>query len=168
MRLEKLLLQILIIGLLLGGSINAWAKSSAAGGVPTCLTSNPGNGALAIRGTINVEVTGGLDNIFGPQDADFTLRLERSGATNFFRLHLSTPIAALSNEEIACRILDNNANPDVTTFVQQILTAFGIQPTRVFVITDKSISNAEALGTDKTIPGTSHASSMVDVTIYAQ
>ncbi len=164
-----------LIGLLCMSTtdVNA-AKTSVAGGTPSCLVANPGNGALAIRGTVAVELTSGIDDIYGSQDADFTLRLERSGQQEFFRYHLYIPALRYSNPELLCRLLDSNTNPDVIPFTQSILSAFGFPSTSQFVITNNSIINEEAATTDKTIPGTDynndgspdHGSSMADIIIY--
>ena len=140
------------------------------GGIPTCLVGNPGGGALAIRGVLAVTVTSMVGTSL-PQDADFVLRLERSGVMRFYRSHQVTPLSGLSAEEVVCRAVDqiNNSDPAVAILVGQILTDFGPGKTRL-VITDKSVTNAEALTNAVVVPGTipAHAASMADVLLYAQ
>ena len=184
-----------ILGVFFWPALQAWGEPSfPAPGSKTCVVNNPGKGALAIKGTVAVEVVNGFNAPRSSQDVDFTLRLERSGAQHFFRLHLVTELGAMSNEAIACRMLNpndtddldtENVDPDeyvsrdVSTLVNQILTTFDL-PGRRLVITDSSISDA---GEPEPIPGTEtgfpipgtypsqpayhRGSSLVNIVIYA-
>ena len=160
-----------MIGLLTAPVMEAWGRGSPGGAPASCLVKNPGPSGKAIRGTMTLEVTSNVGST-GTQDGDFTLRLTgSSGVQQFFRVHVVAAFAGLSDEEIVCRIFDdvaNQADPAVVTFVQQVRSGLGLAASAKFVITNKSISASEALDADLLIPGTVHASSMADITIYAQ
>lgn len=162
-----------VAGMLLLPVQQVFAKGSPSGGTPSCLVSKADRDAITLRGTIAVEATSNIDG-YGAQDVDFTLRLQRGGVTQFFRLHLTTPINGLSSQELACRLLNPNDTGDpavqtaVATLQQQILGAFGLSINRQFVITNRSIDAEEPQTTDKTIPGTDHASSLADIKFHAQ
>lgn len=169
MQLRNMLATAIGVQLILFGMTgNVWAGS--AGGSVSCLVGKHGPGAVKLRGTIAVDVTSNV-GLTAPQDVDFVVRLERSGLTKFFRLHLLTPLNGLTHEEIACRIFNPGDTNDadtitaVTAFVQQILTDFGLTDKTVLVITDKSVANSESLA--GTVFG-SHQGSMADITVYAQ
>lgn len=158
--------------ILFGMTWNVWAGS--AGGAVSCLVGKHGPGAVKLRGTVAVDVTSNVGSVGGEQDVDFVVRLERSGLTKFFRLHLMTPaLTGLTHEEIACRIFnpDDTSDTDtisaVTAFVQQILTDFGLTGKTVLVITDKSVSDSESLAGTVFGPAP-HQGSMADITVYAQ
>lgn len=182
-RTRRLLLAIGIAAVLCGAPPDASGDGGQpAGGEPSCRVDTLGDaalaasGAIALRGTVAVEVTSNIGLIIGPHDVDFTLRLERGGAQRFFRLHLFTSLGGLSNEEIICRMLNPSDTGDsaVLAFVNQILTAFGLPSDRRLVIRPDSLSDTDAaaggtlLGQGQLqIGGTLHASAVANVTIYA-
>ena len=141
-----------------GLTLQAWGGGTPAPGLPpSCQVANPGQGAIALRGTAALEVHE-IDGLSNAHDVDLTLRLERGGAIASFRSNdPDTNIWGVSNADIACLFLEKPA------FAQSILAAFAPTKTRL-VITSKSISNAE----QGLIPGTGSISTVADITIYAQ
>lgn len=167
-----------VVGIISSQNKSSWAYMPPQGGSAQCVVSNPGNGALALRGTVGVVVTNGVFNPYGAQDMDATLRLERSGVQEFFRLHIQTRLSGKSNEEVMCLMLNpdettNSAtNQAVTTFVQKVLTKFGLPAGTRLVITSSSIreydSDVDNRSFDlQNVPDTDHVSGMTDITIYA-
>ena len=142
-----------------GLTLQAWGGGTPAGGLPpSCQVANPGQGAIALKGTAAVETQNVDVNAQLAKDVDLTLRLERGGAITSFRSNdPDTNIWGYSNGDIACLFLEKSA------FAQSILAAFAPTKTRL-VITSKSISNAE----QGEIPGTGSISTVADITIYAQ
>ena len=164
MKLRKLILPITIIGVLFVLPFGVWGGSYVPTTPPAdidglCQMDNPGSGAIALRGTVAVEVTSGATNPFGSQEVDFTLRLERGPLQKFFRAHINDNIAAISNEELVCKML--NAHP-VDSEGNDILTAFELSDMRVLVITNKSISDVE-FGRGYAIPGTTKTLTVYDI-----
>src|SRR3990172_608309 len=88
------------------GPLEPWAKLSKAEAI-SCVAGNAGGGAIALKGTLAMEVTSGLDIPSGNQDVYVTVRLARGGfaPTPFFRLPLVVnAVEANSNEGLACLI----------------------------------------------------------------
>lgn len=178
--IKKVLCSWAFIALIFGLTSQAHGDESGAEpapGVVSCLEKNPGSGALALRGTVAIEVISAFNNGFfnlGSKDVNLTLRLERSGVQHFFRLSLFTDIDGLSNEEVACRFL-NPSDTNIGTiqaavagFVNLILnTFFGPSVTTDnsrLVITSGSISETDTGGTR--ITGSRNTSNLAEITIY--
>lgn len=181
MKTAKLTLVVIgIVGILLGLTPNAWAGGGPAPGDECCVVVNPGGGALALKGTMAlVYDKGNYHNV------DITLRLERSGDQHFFRLNIQTNLKYLTNEGIACLILnpketgDPDIIPKVENLVNEILSAFfvGLDTSNTrLVITRNSISDTQGVygcSDDKgepvycVIPGTTRTSTLGDITVYA-
>ena len=126
----------------------------AGGGAASCQVTNPGGGAIALRGTA---VVGVLDSLtFGATDVDLTLRLERGANVQYFRHSRNMPVFDKSDGEVVCDFLG-----DLTG---DILTAFGLPLTRGLFITSTSISKTEGLQSIDS----PRASSIADITIYAR
>lgn len=177
--IKKVLCSWAFIALIFGLTSQAHGDESGAEpapGVVSCLEKNPGSGALALRGTVAIEVINAFNEVFnlGSKDVNLTLRLERSGVQHFFRLSLSTDIDSLSNEEVACRFLNPSDTNIVTIqvavagFVNLILnTFFGPSVTTDnsrLVITSGSISETDTGGTR--ITGSRNTSNLAEITIY--
>ena len=149
--------------LVLGLTLRVWAGGSlAGGGAASCLVSSPAGGSVALRGTAVVTAQNVNEGAQTATDVDLTMRLERGGAVVSVRMNIppSDPdpnIWGKTNEEIACRFLEN---ADVK---QAILAALAPSKTTL-KITTKSITNAQ-LGP---IPGTTASSTIADITVYAQ
>lgn len=163
-RAEMVLVVVGMVAALCGPAADAWGGGGGPAGPEFCVVDNPGAGARAIRGTVNVQVrSADINDGTVPQEVDFTLRLERSGVTRFFRLHLDNQlILGMTNEQIACVMLSN------PSLVVAILDAFA-PGQREIVITDKSITSAEdRLATAPVFAGQNHAATMADFTLYAR
>ena len=178
----------MLLGSLIAASLFcSLAGNAKAGGVassPSCLVKKHGKEAIALKGTLVVEVMGNVVTGDGTHDVDFTLRLEQSGDLHFFRIFLddTQDFGFISDQERLCRILnpdDTIAEPanqeKVIQFVNQILTTFAIPADWRLVITDKSISNTDT-DPNRIIPGTfldpehpfiGRASGLADVKIFA-
>jgi hypothetical protein len=144
----------IVVGLLLGAAPGVWAVGSPAGETPCCQVINPGVGAQALKGTMAIVYTpGDIPNL------DVTLRLEKNGIVHFFRLNIfgdGANISGLTNEEIACLVLNPFELPSsqseirtrVTAFVNAILSAFFVgltaDNTRL-AITGSSISKMQGV-----------------------
>ena len=181
---------IIAVGLVFTLVSMAWAGAGPAGETPCCQVTNPGAGALALKGTIAIVYDAANDF-----NLDVTLRLERGKTVRFFRLNLQGDGANLlgkTDSEIACLIFNPFELPDVPenalirsrvfTFVDNILRAFfaGVTPynTRL-VITAGSTSGMQGVlecedpnGPDYNvllceIPETQRTSSIGDIVIYA-
>lgn len=171
------ILSAFVVSGIVQGAAAAWAGGPA--DIPSCVVPNPGSGAIALRGTVAVGVQDAATQ--ASTNVDFTLRLERGGALAFFRVSLFTQVYARSNEGILCDLLNDSASPAALQLRGAILQKFGFRSTSRFVITDKSVSNAEIQGTSGqwlcnetyTDPATltpsctePRAASMADVTIH--
>lgn len=153
-----------LFSMVLCGSAQDALAGAGAGSTPSCQVNNPGGGSAAMKGTI------AIDTNVASSDTDYIIRLTRSGATHFYRLHLVTSLAGLSYEEMVCRALDPGNTTDpvaVQALVTQVMTDFGLSKTRL-VIQDSSISNAEPVSANQAILGTNRAGSLADIVIYAQ
>lgn len=177
------ILVLIVFGIVFGLISQVSAGGSPAPGDECCVVINPGGGASALKGTMAL--------VYDPYDnhsLEITLRLQRSGEQNFFRLKLTLDfsIEGLSNEAIICLILNPEETniykiqESVTLFVNQILLAFfgenyTADNTRL-VITSDSISNYQGVYecSDEygspvycSVPGTERISTLGDIVIYA-
>jgi hypothetical protein len=152
---------------------------------PPCVLANPPGGATALRGTVAVGVQNAAPNV--TTDVDFTLRLERGGASAFLRASVPMQVYGFSNEGILCSLLnESTTNGAALNLRAAILTQFGFPSTATFWLVEKSLSKAEIQGTSgqwlcnntwtnpvivappvcASGPPTPRASSMADVLIY--
>ena len=139
------------------------ALAGAGAGGSTCLVNNPGS-SVALRATIAIDYTPSTG------DADYLFRVTRGGASHWYRLHLITSLSGITYEEMVCRAVNpaDSSDPTATTaLVQQIMSDFGLNKTEL-KLTDSSITSAEPITANQTIPGTNRAGSLGDVTLYAQ
>ena len=172
-------------GLLFSLTPPAWA-GGAGGELGCCVVTNPGGGALAIKGTMAVVYTWPAESELA--NLDVKLRLERGGKFGFFQLNLKQNIYGLDNFEITCLVLNpyepkpteqGNSIEAVKALVNQILGTFfpgsGRDCTNTrLVITRSSVTNTDgsAGGPIQTIPGdettnTDRIAAMGDIMIYA-
>ena len=171
MKAVKLTLAVVgIVGLLFGLAPGVWA-GGAGGVLACCVVTNPGGGALAMKGTMAVVWT---PPPVGP-NVDVKLRLERGGKFGFFQLNLKANIYGLDNFEFSCVVLnpDEPGNSDetkdaVTTFVNEILDSFF--PARKsllrLVITRSSITFTDG-NAGGPIGTTGRVAAIGDIIIYA-
>lgn len=194
MKNQKIALTVIVaLGFLFILTTGAWAGAGAGGYAACCVVTNPGGGALAIKGTWALELI--------PQTEvpgafiDVKIRLERAGQFEFFDLTLNENIEGLDNDEIACLILNPNSpnqytdldpayiskTPErVAAFVTQILTTFfpdqGMDvDNTALVITRGSVTFTDGPGGSPVseVPGadppqdTDRISSIGDIMIYA-
>ena len=157
-----------VIVALFGSTAKTWAGGGSVGFVcpPNVLVSNPGSGALALRGTMAAEAHNLLFDtsvnppiVISATDVDFILRLTRAGVTHFFRKNDPGPTndyAGLTNLNILCQLIVG------TSIKADILSEFGIDPAWRLILTPSSVSNAD----EPDIVGGS-LSGIADVTIYA-
>ncbi len=137
-------------------------------GGDTCVTANPGGGALALKATIAAEVD---VEPAPPSTVRVALRLERSGVLYFDRILLAVPIVPNTHADFICLFLPHEDNKGVEEAIAnlgaRILGAFGIPSERNLCLTQRSVTKAEALSPLPFIPGTSTVATMVDATLYA-
>ena len=143
----------------------------------------PNKQTVKFTGSMAVDVTSGVGTT-APQDVDVIVRLqEKSTPPKFFRLHVVTPFAALSNAGRACRVFnpaDTNESTvadAVNAFLQEIRLAYSLPANSEFRFvgnfvngeweTGQAIYNDESTNADQSIPDTTHAGSMGDFTVYA-
>jgi len=139
----------------------------------------PNKQTVKLTGSMAVDVTSGVGTT-APQDVDVIVRLqEKNTPPKFFRLHLFTPFAALSNNGRACVVFNpqETNDPAVEAFLQQIRLAYSLPANSVFRFigdfvngqweTGQAIYNDESVNANQIIPGTTHAGSMADFTVYA-
>jgi hypothetical protein len=146
-----------VLVVLFGLTSKTWAGGGEASSGCT-LAGNPGQGAIALRGTAAAEAHS--LTFQSVKDVDLILRLTRSGVTKFFRVHDgTTEFFGLTNEDVICTFISD------TTLKSNILSAFGISASWNLVLTASSISNAT--DPDLIPPANSRISGIADVTIYA-
>ena len=143
----------------------------------------PNKQTVKFKGSMAVDVTGNVGS-GGDQDVDVIVRLqEKNTPVTFFRLHLLTPFALLSNNGRACRVFNPQDTNDpavaaaVEAFLQQIRLAYSLPANSIFRFvgnfvngeweTGQAIYNDESVNAIQSIPGTDHAGSMADFTVYA-
>ena len=143
----------------------------------------PNKQTVKLTGSMAVDVTSGVGTA-APQDVDVIVRLqEKNMPPKFFRLHLVTPFATLSNNGRACRVFnpgdtnDANVQTAVNAFLQEIRLAYSLPANSVFRFignfvnneweTGQAIYNDESINADQSIGSTGHAGSMGDFTVYA-
>jgi hypothetical protein len=173
-----------VAGLFLSIGIEAFAGGPAGVG-PCCVVTNPGAGALALKGTMALVIDPGNISDSRPPNLDVTLRLERSSALHFFRLNISgINVTGYTDEQLVCLILNPFATADesirqpVWNFVQEILAAFSPGSTpcdKSLVIRTGSIMKAQGYSecvndsgvpVNCLIPGTDRISTLGDLTIF--
>jgi hypothetical protein len=148
---------------------------------PSCLVDKKPAGSTQLQGTVAVHVQDAATNAV--TTTDFTLRLSRGGALQFFRVSIDMQVFAVSNEGILCVLLRDAGGAAATTRAA-ILSAFGLSPSAQFFLISKSLSNAEIQGNtgqwfcNNTFTDTSLAppcpaqpprgGSMADVTLYVK
>lgn len=168
--MKKIILTMVIItmaGFFSGNIPECFAKCQAAPGDDCCVVVNPGNGAMALKGTVAIEYTW-TDGIPAPGypngtligDLDVLLRLSKGqgGESKFFRLYLAgEDLEELADPSILCLVLnpkesDIEENRDkVWEFVNEILHAFFGSDTSLtpdntrLAITYDSISEAQGV-----------------------
>lgn len=142
MKNQKIALTVIgALGLLFILTTGVWAGAGQGGFAACCVVTNPGGGALALKGTWALELIPSEESPAGAF-IDVKVRLERAGQFAFLDLTLDENlggfIAGLDNDETACLLLNpNSANqypvepPDtsetsdrVIAFVDQILSTF--------------------------------------------
>ena len=175
----KALIVVVAIALALGPTAPVLAGGPAD---TACLTDNASAGATALRGTLAVHVQQVLQ---GSTAVDFTLRLDKGGTVTFFRTSYETIVFGRSNEAILCELLvDSNSPTAATDFRAAIINSFALKRSTRFVLTRKSLSQAETQGEtgqwfctgvytdpETTAPpcgAAARGGSMLDVTLYAQ
>jgi hypothetical protein len=177
--IKSILSIVSILGLFIILVPQVYATGGPAETDPCCLSINPGGGALAMKGTLALVYDPASFNV------DVTLRLERSGTQEFFRLNFQQNLIGLTDNTILCYIFNPNETNDpaikgpVFTFVQEILNRFfsGRTPynTRL-VITPSSASDyqgiffcditGDSLGNCE-IGDTGRVSTLGDITVFA-
>ncbi len=143
--------------LMIGMGNNVWAAKAGAGNLlGSCVVNNPGNGAVALKGTAVLVITS--DVIAETKHlADVLFRLNRKDDTHFFRQQLFTPTSFLNYGELICRAINPDdtkdifVQQDVQMFVDRILSAFGLEGKKL-VITEHSIRNEEVFEANQLIP----------------
>jgi len=126
------------------------ALPASAGGpadVASCVVPKHPRGATIVRGTVNAAVQNATTQ--GDTDVDFTLRLERGGAVEFFRASVPMQVFASSNEGILCKLLFEttpSTSPAALSLRAAILATFGLPATAKFLLTSTSVSKAETQG----------------------
>ncbi len=153
-----------------------YATGGPAGTDPCCLVINPGQGALALKGTLAMVYDPGTYNV------DVTLRLERSGNQAFFRLNFIANLIGKTDNQILCYIFNPKETNDsgiidpTNNFVKEILETFfsGLTPENTrLVITPSSASDYQGiyycdLGNKLCKIGeTTRVSTLGDITIFA-
>jgi hypothetical protein len=185
MKTVKLVLLIVgIFAIFFSKTPEIWAGGGPGEDDPKCLVANPGSGARALRGTSAMVYTPGSDT--NPPNIDVTLRLERRGVQQFFRLNLvGVPLEGQDDLHKLSLITcpeeyldpDDPAIDKVANFVEEILVAF-FGPSGAdmsLVITEKAISDTDPvldeleserfLPVPDTVP--QRLMSIADITIYA-
>lgn len=161
--MKKIILTVLIItmaGFFPGHIPECFAGASPAAGDDCCVVENPGNGALALKGTIAIEYTWKTAAGVFVGDLDVLLRLSKGqgGDVKFFRLNLlGEDLEPLYDPSIICLVLnpgesdiaENRAK--VKELVNEVLKAFFGSDTDLnadntrLVITYDSISDAQGV-----------------------
>ena len=130
MRLAKMILAVVVVGVLCGFSTEA----RAAGGGEACVVTSKTdiNGTDKLRGSAVIVLRNFNEGTFTATSADATLTLTSAdGTTATFRASVPDP-QIVSAEEVMCEVLDENP---VTSSGQSIFEAFGF-PTPTGAIHD--------------------------------